>query len=104
MECSFQKALAKLMKRSLMLMGFWLLATPGALPQVVPFLNLGFESAHSLPPGPGIDVPTTNALPGWTAYIGGVQQDHIFYDDIAISGQAISLHDSGSQNFQPISG
>ena len=49
-------------------------------------------------------VPTSNGLPGWTAYQNNGQQSFIFYDTGSLGGAAISLHDSASGYFQPVQG
>ena len=64
------------------------------------FENLDFESADVSGYSPGsMNVPTTNALPGWSAYFispsGGTQQtDQVWYNERSIGAAAISLLDS----------
>jgi hypothetical protein len=68
------------------------------------FGNLGFESAVIMPDPASPYYPegvyASNAIPGWTAYIGGVPQTDIIYNDISLGGAWISLHGPGSS--QPI--
>jgi hypothetical protein len=66
------------------------------------FVNLDFE--HPIPPLVfGQRVPITNALPGWTGYIGGIQQDQVFYDAQSTGAAEIALMDSAS-DYQPFQG
>ena len=63
------------------------------------FQNLNFEEARNLPvPGAGQDVPTTNALPGWTAHYGTNQLSTIPYDFPSIYPK-VGLWDSNSSAF-----
>lgn len=50
--------------------------------QAQPFQNLNFESAtlSPVPPSPSDLVSITAALPGWTAYLGAVQQSQAYQD------------------------
>src|SRR5437879_4086489 len=75
-------------------------ATLCARPQGT-FVNLDFESAN-IPPGtpPGTVVAVSDALPGWTCYIGTNQVTAIHYDDISLGAAAITIHDRNS--FEPI--
>ena len=61
------------------------------------FVNLGFESPV-LPLVPNIfgGVPITNALPGWTGYIGANETSGVFYNNVSIGAPAISFHGPGS--------
>src|SRR5437870_2365448 len=69
------------------------------------FVNLNFESPIlPLDPNDPNGVPVINALPGWTAFIGGSQVDRIFYDTVSLGGAAISLHDPMSHFYQPLQG
>jgi hypothetical protein len=66
--------------------------------------NLNFESP--MPPlarDAEFMVPITNALPGWTGYIGGNQVSRVVYNAIALDSAAISLHDTGS-SLSPLQG
>src|ERR1051326_3377930 len=60
------------------------------------FVNLDFE--HSVLPLVPVNfqVPITNAMPGWTGYIGGVEVSQVIYDSVSLGSAAISFHDSGS--------
>jgi hypothetical protein len=66
------------------------------------FVNLDFESANASGYSSGT-IPTTNAIPGWTAYISGVAQSSILYDDETLSDPAISLQDTNGI-YSPIQG
>ena len=75
------------------------------------FVNLDFESATVSGYSPGSsDVPTTSALPGWTAYysnsIGTYASAEVWYDTISLGGNIISIVDSKvfSSYFGPIQG
>ena len=60
------------------------------------FQNLDFESATvtPVPGGPGV-VYASNAIPGWTAYLGGNPQNIIGYDGMGLGGAAVFLGSSG---------
>ncbi len=68
------------------------------------FINLNFENPIPplVPDGSGT-VPITNALPGWTGYIGGVEQSRVFYNTVSLGAAAISLQGPGSP-YQPFEG
>jgi hypothetical protein len=71
------------------------------------FVNLNFENAV-LSPDPNSPyypnaVYASNAIPGWTAYIGGVPQTDIFYDNISLGAPAVILQDTNGF-FQPLQG
>ncbi len=69
------------------------------------FVNLNFESPIlPLTRDQFFQVPITNALPGWTGYIGGNQVNRIGYNTFALSAAAISLQDTGSPYFTPLQG
>ena len=56
------------------------------------FVNLDFE--HPILPlvrDSEFKVPTADALPGWTAYIGGNQIDRIVYNTVSLGAAAVSL-------------
>ena len=57
------------------------------------FGNLGFESANvaSLPPGRGAVVPTSDGMPGWTAYYDGVSLTTIDENTVSLAGASISI-------------
>jgi hypothetical protein len=64
------------------------------------FRNLDFgltQVPSSTPPG---SVPTTQALPFWSAYIGGVQQSSVFYNSESL-GAEISLISPNTPGFVP---
>jgi hypothetical protein len=90
--------------KSLIFLGILLLARLCTVKAQSSFLNLDFEQA-SIIPIPGSPyfpkaVYTTNALPEWTAYIGGVVDPVIHYDNVSLGAALVSIHDSGS--LQPI--
>src|SRR5688572_25397728 len=61
------------------------------------FVNLDFESPiPPLNPDAQFTVPITNALPGWTGYIGASQIDRVFYNTVSLGAAAISFHGLGS--------
>lgn len=61
------------------------------------FVNLGFENPIlPLDPNDPSGVPISNALPGWTGYIGANQIQRVFYNTISIGGAAVSLQGPGS--------
>lgn len=62
------------------------------------FINFNFEAAN-ISGSSGI-VSASNAIPSWTAYIGGVSQGNILYDSETLSDPAVSLQDTN--NFYPI--
>ena len=69
------------------------------------FRNLDFESAM-VPVNPNgvFELPIANALPAWTAYIGGSPVDLVLYDTRNLDAAGISLQDSTSPVFQPLQG
>jgi len=54
------------------------------------FINLDFEQAQ-IPINPGLGVSVSAAIPGWTAYVGGVPQTDIFYNTMSLGAAAIDL-------------
>jgi hypothetical protein len=59
------------------------------------FQNLGFESATLVPvPGQPPFYYFTQAFPGWTGYVGGVQQGLAVYNQLAMSTAGFSIIDS----------
>jgi len=61
------------------------------------FRNLDFELAqYPLNPDANNKVPTTNALPNWTVYIGTTSFDMVLYNTITLGSPAVSFHDAGS--------
>ena len=65
------------------------------------FQNLGFESATIVPVSGGPFVDFTQAFPGWTGYVGGVQQFLTMYDSLAMSTAGFSIIDT---NYAPVYG
>jgi hypothetical protein len=56
------------------------------------FVNLGFESpVLPLIPDAVFEVPASNAIPGWTAYVGGSSVNKIGYDAPTIDAAAVNL-------------
>ena len=54
------------------------------------FINLNFESAKIIPISPYF-IDTTNALPGWTVYLGGNPQTQISYNNPATGSTWVSI-------------
>ena len=67
------------------------------------FINLNFESADvsGFPTG---WVPTTNAIPGWIAYIGGSQVDEVVYNTRPLDAAEVTLQGTNSDSLTPIKG
>src|SRR5689334_6349274 len=83
--------------RTILLMGCCLMVLCH-LPQAAfgqGFVNLDFESANVSGFSTG-NVPITNALPGWNAYIGESQIDVVLYNTATIGGAGVSLQGPGS--------
>src|SRR6266481_4082832 len=60
------------------------------------FVNLDFEHPVTpLTPVNGL-VPTTNAIPGWTAYAYGDSSSVIAYDTLSLGAAEVSLQGPGS--------
>jgi len=59
------------------------------------FQNLGFESAHNIPvfdpQGHPWTMPASDALPGWTCYIGANQTGSAWYNDVALDSAALGI-------------
>lgn len=72
------------------------------------FQNLDFELANPIPLVGSPDYPyaiaNSNAMPGWTAYIGSNPRDSIYYNTVSYGAALISLHDSSSPYWPPIQG
>lgn len=69
------------------------------------FINLNFEQANVSDYSPGsTSVPTSDAFPGWEAYFGSGQVEYVWYDEISIGGNGISLWDANSEGYYPIAG
>ena len=64
------------------------------------FQNLGFDAAHNIPvfdpQGHPWTMPASDALPGWTCYIGTNQTGTAWYNDVALDSAAISILSSTS--------
>jgi hypothetical protein len=64
------------------------------------FQNLNFEAANIPGSTPiGSTVPISAGLPGWSGYIGGVQQTVAYYDISALDTSRISIIDHGWSSF-----
>jgi len=59
------------------------------------FQNLGFESATLVPDGSGRGDQFAPAFPGWSGYIGGVQQTVADYNTVPLDSSGISIIDRG---------
>jgi PEP-CTERM motif len=60
------------------------------------FINLDFESANLSGFSPG-SVPATDAIPGWTAYLGGAPVTNVFYDlSPSVRRLGVYIYDYGS--------
>jgi len=69
------------------------------------FINLNFESAKVSAYGSGpASVPTTNAIPGWTAYINGVTQSSITYNTVSLGAANVSLLGTNSSSSPVLEG
>ena len=69
------------------------------------FRNLGFESPQlPLVSVGGFLVTADSALPGWTCYSGSRVWPYAFFNTIALDAAYVSLHDSGSDIFDPLVG
>ena len=66
------------------------------------FVNLNFESANAAGHSSG-SISTSSAIPNWNAYISGVAQSSILYDNQTLSDPAISMQDTNGI-YQPIQG
>jgi hypothetical protein len=62
-----------------------------------PFRDLGFESA-TLVPISSYAVQFAPAFPGWSGFIGGVQQTGALYNNLTLDTSAISIIDHGWSN------
>lgn len=61
------------------------------------FVNLNFENPIlPLNPDAGFEVPITNALPGWSAYVGGIQLDRVAYNTVSLGAASVSFQGPGS--------
>ena len=66
------------------------------------FVNLNFENASIVPAYPplGGEIVATNAIPGWTAYVGTTTQPTVFYNGVSIGGSLVSLNDTNASGTQ----
>ena len=79
-------------KKLFLLVAFWVV-TPGVKAQGN-FINLGFESADLVPVPQGQfgdRVPTSQALPGWSAYVGPLQLNSVLHNNFTVGGVNISI-------------
>jgi hypothetical protein len=85
--------------RNQILIVFFVLGLETAFSQGT-FVNLDFE--HPVTPLMPVDflVPTTNGIPGWSAYAYGSSSDYIIYNTISLGAAAVSLQGPGS--LQPV--
>jgi hypothetical protein len=61
------------------------------------FANLDFEHPElPLIPDAGFRVAITNAMPGWTGYIGGIQITKVVYNTVGIGSSEIDFQGPGS--------
>ena len=68
------------------------------------FRNLSFENPIlPLNPDASFTVPITNALPGWSGYVGGSQIDRVVYNTVSLGAPAVSFHGPGSP-YSPFDG
>ena len=67
------------------------------------FKNLDFEAANVSGYSSPNYIPTTNAIPGWTAYLGGTPQAYILYNNETLGDAAVSLQGTNGI-YQPIQG
>jgi hypothetical protein len=68
------------------------------------FVNLDFE--HPILPlnSSGSSVSATRAIPGWTAYVGGISRGTIGYNDISLGGASVFFEDTNNFYPPPIQG
>jgi hypothetical protein len=81
------------------------LYAPHSLEAQGTFVNLNFESANvvGFPPDSS-DVPTSDALPGWTALYGSTATSEVWYDGISLGGAMVSVIDANAPAFAPLQG
>ena len=70
------------------------------------FINLDFESARFTPhPNGGSFVYASNAIAGWTPYLGGIAKDYVAYNDASLGGALITIDDTNNfQGYTPVEG
>ena len=67
------------------------------------FVNLDFEAANLSAYGAGpAAVPATNAIPGWTAYLGGIPQTDILLNSEALADPAVSIQGTNGSFYPPM--
>ena len=65
------------------------------------FINLNFENPN-LPLNPTFStVSAANAIPGWTAYLGGINQSIIGYNTVSLGGASVFLEDTNASSLGP---
>jgi hypothetical protein len=69
----------------------------------VAFSNLDFESAI-VNGTPGAWLPTSEVMRGWTAGFGDAVSDHVAYDNMALDGACIAIHDGQPWGMGPLQG
>ena len=80
------------------------LAGAGASGRAQGFANLDFENPI-LPLVPvNFQVPTTNAMPGWTAYVGGIQGSQVVYNTRPLDAAEVTFQGTNSDSLAPIQG
>ena len=68
------------------------------------FINMDFEHPI-LPLVPEFNkVPTSAAIPGWSAFNTASGADRVYYNDRAIESASVSLYDVSSTMYQPLAG
>ncbi|MEI7533432.1 MAG: PEP-CTERM sorting domain-containing protein [Verrucomicrobiae bacterium] len=70
------------------------------------FVNLDFEAANTSGYSPGAIIPTTVAIPGWSAYFGSstTPSSGMFYDTVSLGGAMVVLEDNNNPSPKPIQG
>ena len=100
------RAAADPVKTTKLIAGFAvaLLSALSAQAQVA-FQNLNFEQANPVidPNGPEypLDVTAASALPGWTAYVGDVQQTDVILDAYSLGEADVEIFGPGWNNVNP---
>lgn len=76
-----------------------------ALPQTV-FQNMSFEQAKLVPLDVGDPnyqaIATSNAIPGWTAYLGTYESPWILYDQVTLGGEFVAVYDEENPYALPV--
>ena len=68
------------------------------------FINLNFENPIQPLTPVNFEVPTTNAMPGWTAYINGSQVNNVIYNTRPLDAAEVTLQGTNSDSLTPIQG